>query len=43
MSEKIYPVSAEWAKRAWVDDAKYNEMYKASMADNFFFSDAGRA
>ena len=23
MSEKIYDVPAEWAKRAWIDDAKY--------------------
>ena len=27
MSEKIYDVSADWAKRAYVDDAKYREMY----------------
>src|SRR6478735_5415919 len=32
-AEKIYPVPAEWAKRAWVDDAKYNSMYAASVAD----------
>ena len=25
MSERIYPVSSEWAKRAYVDDAKYKE------------------
>jgi acetyl-CoA synthetase len=31
MSDKIYPVSAEWAKRAWVDDAKYKDMYAASV------------
>ena len=29
MSEKIYPVSAEWAQRAWVDQAKYKAMYAA--------------
>ena len=33
MSEKIYDVSADWAKRAWVDDAKYQEMYARSVAD----------
>ncbi len=34
MSEyKIHPVSAEWAARAWVDEAKYNEMYNASIND----------
>ena len=26
MSEKIYDVSAEWAKRAFVDHAMYREM-----------------
>ncbi len=33
MSEKVYSVSADWAKRAWVDDAKYKEMYAASVKD----------
>ncbi|MEO8669586.1 MAG: acetate--CoA ligase, partial [Bauldia sp.] len=33
MSEKIYPVSAEWAKRAWVDEAGYQAMYKRSVDD----------
>ena len=33
MSEKVYDVPAEWAKRAWVDDAKYKEMYKRSVED----------
>ena len=33
MSEKIYEVSAEWQKRAHVDDAKYKEMYAASVND----------
>ncbi|MEO0729602.1 MAG: acetate--CoA ligase, partial [Pseudomonadota bacterium] len=33
MSEKIYPVSPEWAARAWIDNAKYNEMYERSIAD----------
>ena len=31
MSEKIYDVSADWAKRAYVDDAKYREMYARSV------------
>ncbi|MBL4613428.1 MAG: acetate--CoA ligase, partial [Magnetovibrio sp.] len=30
---KIYPVSDEMAKSAWVDNAKYEEMYKASIDD----------
>jgi len=34
MSEdKIYDVSDEWAKRAHADKSKYEEMYKASIAD----------
>ena len=26
MSEKTYDVPAEWAKRAWIDQAKYTDM-----------------
>jgi acetyl-CoA synthetase len=33
MSDKIYAVSPEWAKRAHVDDAKYKEMYQRSISD----------
>jgi acetyl-CoA synthetase len=33
MSEKIYDVSADWAKRAWIDQAKYQEMYARSISD----------
>src|SRR3954464_2818545 len=33
MSEKIYDVSADWSKRAFVNDAKYREMYASSVAD----------
>jgi acetyl-CoA synthetase len=34
MSEtKFFPVAAEWAKRAWVDEAKYQAMYKQSIDD----------
>ena len=33
MSEKVYPVSKAWAKRAYVDDAKYKRMYAASIKD----------
>ena len=43
MSDKIYPVPAEWAKRAWVDDAKYQAMYKRSVEDpNGFWGEMGR-
>jgi len=33
MSEKIYDVPAEWRKRAYVDDAKYQDMYARSIKD----------
>ena len=33
MAEKIYEVPAEWKKRAWVDQAKYKEMYARSISD----------
>jgi acetyl-CoA synthetase len=33
MSEKIYDVPADWQKRAFVDDAKYQEMYARSLKD----------
>ncbi len=33
MSDKVYDVPAEWAKRAYLDDAKYKEMYAASIKD----------
>jgi len=31
--DKIYAVSPEWKKRAWLDEAKYKEMYAASIKD----------
>ena len=33
----LIPVSAEWAKRAYVDEAKYRDLYKASIADPVAF------
>ncbi|MGE3246292.1 MAG: acetate--CoA ligase [Beijerinckiaceae bacterium] len=33
MSEQIHAVPAEWAKRAYVDNAKYKEMYERSVKD----------
>ena len=33
MSDKVYAVPAEWAKRAYVDDAKYRAMYERSLSD----------
>src|SRR5215204_2525444 len=43
MSDKIYDVSADWAKRAYVDDAKYREMYARSVSDpNGFWAEQAR-
>src|ERR1700724_1300260 len=43
MSEKIYDVPAEWAKRAWVDEAKYKEMYARSVSDpNGFWAEQAK-
>ncbi|WP_349369932.1 acetate--CoA ligase [Salinarimonas sp.] len=43
MSEKIYEVSGDWAERAYVDAAKYREMYDASMADpEAFWAEHGK-
>ena len=33
MSEKIYPVTASWKKKAYVDDAAYKKMYAESVKD----------
>ncbi len=33
MSEHIHDVTPEWAKRAYVDDAKYRQMYARSLSD----------
>jgi len=33
MSDQLLPVPQEWAARAFVDNAKYQDMYKASVAD----------
>jgi len=33
MSEKIYDVPADWQKRAFADDAKYQELYARSIKD----------
>jgi len=33
MSEKIHEVPSDWAKRAYVDDAKYRAMYDRSIKD----------
>ena len=33
MSDKIYDVTPEWQKRAFIDNAEYEKMYAASVAD----------
>jgi acetyl-CoA synthetase len=33
MFREEFPVPDEWAKRAWVDEAKYQEMYEKSISD----------
>jgi acetyl-CoA synthetase len=43
MSEKIYDIPADWAKRAWVDDAKYRDMYARSVKDpNAFWTEQAK-
>ena len=42
-AEQIYNVPAEWSKRAYVDDAKYREMYARSVADpDSFWAEHGK-
>ncbi|MFZ0846266.1 MAG: acetate--CoA ligase [Pseudolabrys sp.] len=33
MTDKVYDVPADWKKRAFIDDAKYTEMYARSIKD----------
>ena len=43
MSEKIYDVPADWKRRAFVDEAKYREMYAASLKDpNAFWAEQAK-
>ena len=43
MSEKVHPVPAEWSSRAWVDEKKYQDMYKRSIEDpNGFWGEMGK-
>jgi acetyl-CoA synthetase len=42
-SEKLYPVSAEWASRAYVDETKYRAMYEASVkSPDAFWGEHGK-
>jgi len=41
---KTYAVPAEWASRAWVDDAKYQAMYARSVSDpNAFWAEQAKS
>jgi acetyl-CoA synthetase len=43
MSDKIYDVPADWRKRAFIDDAKYQEMYARSIKDpNGFWAEQAK-
>jgi acetyl-CoA synthetase len=43
MSEKVYPVPAAWAERAYVNEARYSAMYQRSVADpDGFWRDEAR-
>src|SRR5213082_963561 len=43
MSEKIYDVPSDWAKRAFIDQAKYREMYARSVSDpNAFWAEQAK-
>jgi acetyl-CoA synthetase len=44
MSDKIYPVAPDWQRRAFIDNAKYLELYASSIADieGFWAMEAGR-
>ena len=32
--DKTYPISSDWAERAWIDSDTYDEMYRHSVQDN---------
>jgi acetyl-CoA synthetase len=43
MSHKVYPVSPEWASRAWIDDKAYRSLYERSVKDPVeFWGEMGR-
>jgi len=37
MADELIPVPAEWARKAWIDEAKYRSMYEASVRDPLGF------
>lgn len=43
MSDKVYPVPAEWAERAWIDAKAYRTLYDRSVEDpEGFWGEMGR-
>ncbi len=43
MHEKLHPVTAEWAARAWIDDKAYRTLYERSISDpDGFWGEIGR-
>lgn len=43
MPNKVYPVSPEWASRAWIDDKAYRSLYERSIKDPVeFWGEMGR-
>ena len=43
MTDKTYAVPAEWQSRAWIDEQKYQAMYKRSVEDpNGFWGEHGK-
>ncbi len=43
MSDQLFAVSPEWAKRAYADEAKYKDLYKASITDpSAFWREQGK-
>jgi acetyl-CoA synthetase len=43
MSDKVYDVPAEWRKRAYIDEAKYKELYARSVRDpNGFWAEQAK-
>ncbi len=43
MTEKVYPVNPDWAGRAWIDNAKYEDLYQRSVKDpEGFWGEMGR-
>ena len=43
MSDKIYEIPVDWAKRAFINEAKYKKMYERSLADpNGFWAEEAK-